>query len=210
MRLGVILLSLLAAVFLVTGCGSGGSSGATGASSGSTATSTSEEGKGEEGKKGEEEGPVVNEEATSEGKEGKEGEAEEGKGGKEGKEGEEKASPEKAALIKEGDEVCSKVPQNYANKLKALEKKNGGKKPSTKETNLKAAVPPLYTAIGEFEKLSAPSGEEETLAAIIAALEAAAKGLEAKPESELSGPKSPFAEFQKLTGEYGFQVCSQL
>jgi len=42
------------------------------------------------------------------------------------------------------------------------------------------------------------------------ALEAAAKGLEAKPESALSGPKSPFAEFQKLTQEYGFKVCSQL
>ena len=128
----------------------------------------------------------------------------------EGKEGEEKPSSEKAALVKAGDEICSTVPQNYAAKLKALEKKNGGKKPSTKETNLKAAVPPLYTAIEEFEELSAPSGEEEKLAAIVAALEAAAKGLEAKPTSELSGPKSPFAEFQKLTGEYGFQVCSQL
>ena len=106
------------------------------------------------------------------------------KGGrkKKGKEGEkEKPSPEKAALVKEGDEICSTVPQNYTAKLKALEKKNGGKKPSTKETNLKAAVPPLYTAIEEFEELTAPSGEEAKLAAIVAALEAAAKGLEEKP-----------------------------
>ncbi len=174
MRLGVILLGLLVAIFLVAGCGGGGATN--GASSGSTGSSTSEEAKGEE----------------------------------EGKEGEEKPSSEKAALVKAGDEICSTVPQNYAAKLKALEKKNGGKKPSTKETNLKAAVPPLYTAIEEFEELSAPSGEEAKLAAIVAALEAAAEGLEAKPTSELSGPKSPFAEFQKLTGEYGFKVCSQL
>lgn len=190
MRLSVILLSLLAAIFFVAGCGSGGSS----AASGSTAANSSTE----EAKKGEAE-------ASSESKE-----AEQGKEGKGGKEGEGKPSSEKAALIKEGDEICSKVPQNYATKLKALEKKNGGKKPSAKETTLKAAVPPLYTAIEEFEKLTAPSGEEEALAAIIAALEAAAKGLEAKPESKLSGPKSPFAEFQKLTGEYGFKVCPQL
>jgi hypothetical protein len=190
MRWGVVVLSLLAAMLIVAGCGGGGSTGG-GSSAGGT----------------EKEGPVTNEEAATgaeEGKEGEKGEAEEGK------EGEEKPSPAKAAFIKEGDQVCSTVPQNYNQKLKALEKKNGGKKPSTQETNLKAAVPPLYTAVEEFEALSAPSGEEAEVEAIIDALEAAAKGLEAKPESELSGPKSPFAEFQKLTGEYGFQVCSQL
>ena len=46
--------------------------------------------------------------------------------------------------------------------------------------------------------------------AIIAALEKAAEGLEKKPNSPLSGPKSPFAEFQKLTKAYGLAVCSQL
>ncbi len=210
MRLVVILLSLLAAALIVAGCGGGGSG--TGASSGSTAASTSEEAKGEDGKKGkEEEGPVVNEEA-GEGKEAeaKEGEEGEGEEGKEGGEEKEKPSSEKAALIKEGDEICNRVPETYGKTLQALEKKNGGKQLPTKEANLKAAVPPLYTAVEELEQLSAPSGEEEELEAIVTALEAAAKGLEKKPGSPLSGPKSPFAEFQKLTGEYGFQVCSQL
>ena len=155
------------------------------------------------------------EESTGRAKKAARARKEEGRrrtGKEEGKEGEkEKPSPEKAALIKEGDKICSKAsPPATTKKLQALEKKNGGKKPSTKETNLKAAVPPLYTAIEEFEALTAPSGEEAELEAVISSLEAAAKGLEEKPESELTGPKSPFAEFQKVTGEYGMQVCRQL
>jgi hypothetical protein len=196
MRLGIILLSALAAMLIVSGCGGGDSTGSTGsAGSGSTAASSTEA--GATGK----EGPTKNEEAAK----GKEAEGEEGE-----KSSSEKASPEKAALIKEGEAICGRIPQNYQTKLKALEKKNGGKKPSPKEANLKAAVPPLHTAIEEFEELSAPSGEEAVLEEIVAGLETAAEGLEAEPESVLAGPKSPFAEFQKVTGEYGFKLCSQL
>ncbi len=112
--------------------------------------------------------------------------AEESTGGEErDKEGEkEKPSPEKAALTKEGDEICWQSPANYNKKVQSLEKENGGKKPPTKEVNLKAAVPPLYTAIEEFEELTAPSGEEVELEAVISSLGAAAKGLEEKPASE--------------------------
>jgi hypothetical protein len=181
MRFTVILVGLLMALVVVAGgCGGSSGTGSSGASDSSAGSS---------------EGPAVNEEAT---------------GGSEEEEAVEKPSPEKAAFIKKGDVICTKVPQNYEKALKALEKENGGKKPSTAESNTKAAVPPLYTAAEELEGLTPPSGEEEQLEAMVAALNAAAKGVEEEPKSELSGPKSPFAEFQKLTQEYGFKVCSQL
>lgn len=119
----------------------------------------------------------------------------------------------KAAFVKQGDAICQTVPTTYGELLAELEeerKKKGEGKASQAEGNLAAAVPPLHTAVEEFEALTPPNGDEAKAEAIIEALEAAAEGVEAKPTSELSGPKSPFAEFQKLTSEYGFTVCSQL
>ncbi len=118
----------------------------------------------------------------------------------------------KKAYVKEGDAICGGIPTNYNKELEALNKelKKKGQKPTKSEETLKAAVPPIYVAVEEFQQLSPPKGEEQKTEAIIAALEGAAKGLEEKPESELSGPKSPFAEFQKLTKAYGFQFCSSL
>jgi len=106
------------------------------------------------------------------------------------------------------NEICIQVPPNYKAALKELEK--NGKKLSKSEKNLKAAVPPLYSAIEQMEGVNPPAGQEENLKTVIAALESAADGLEAKPTSELSGAKSPFAEFQKVTKELGFETCSGL
>jgi hypothetical protein len=107
------------------------------------------------------------------------------------------------------NEICIEVPRNYEEDLKKLEK--GGKKPSKAESNLKAAVPPLEAAIGEMkETVTPPPAEEQVLEEVVAALESAAKGLEEKPTSELSGPQSPFAEFQEVTKKSGFETCSGL
>lgn len=214
MRLSVILVGLvLALAVLASGCGGGSGSGEGGSStagsssaSGTEADGTEADGKGKEaegksteaeGKK--EEGPAVNEEAVGGGEKGKEG-----------KEGKEEPSSAKAAFIEEGDAICNQIPVHYNTALQKLEKEAGKKKVSKAEGNLKAAVPPLYTAAGELQALTPPAGEEEQVEAIIAALEGAAKGLEAKPESELGGPNSPFAEFETLSGEFGFKICSQL
>lgn len=119
----------------------------------------------------------------------------------------------KAALIKQGDEICSEVPTKYralAQELEAEAQKQKKKKPSTAEINLAAAVPPLPEAQQELEQLTPPKGDEAELEAITAALGAATKGLEEKPNSPLTGPQSPFDEFQKLTQKYGFKTCSQL
>lgn len=108
------------------------------------------------------------------------------------------------------EEICIQVPPTYEEELKQLEKENGGKKPSKAETNLKAAIPPLESALGQMESLTPPAAEEQKLEETVTALQGAVKGLEEEPTAELSGPKSPFAEFQKVTKENGFETCSGL
>lgn len=107
------------------------------------------------------------------------------------------------------NEICIQVPSTFEEELKELEKKVG-KKPSEAETNLKAAIPPLESSIEQMESVVPPPKEEKLLEEVIAALKAAVKGIEEKPTSELSGPKSPFAEFQKITKENEFETCSGL
>lgn len=116
----------------------------------------------------------------------------------------------KAEFISKSNAICQEVPKNFSAKLTTLEKENGSKKPPKAEENLKAAVPPLYTAIQELEALTPPKGEEEMAEEVIAALEVAAKGLEEKPTSELAGPKSPFNEFQEVSKKYGLTSCTGL
>jgi hypothetical protein len=184
----IILGSALAVAVLVVGCGggggdtSGGTNGSTSAASGSTGATTTGGSSGEGGSN-----------------------ASSGEGGS-------NASSKpltKKEFLTQGDTICGKVPATYNSKLQKLEKE-AGKPLSKAESNLKAAIPPLPVAAEELAELTPPKGDEQEVEAIVAALEAATKGLEEKPSSELSGPQSPFAEFQKLTGEYGFRVCTEL
>jgi hypothetical protein len=118
----------------------------------------------------------------------------------------------KTEFVKEAEAICAKIPATYGKEVEALEAeaKKKGQKSTTSEQNLKAAVPADYAAVEELEALTPPKGEEQKVEAIVASLESAAKGLEAKPESPLTGPKSPYAEFQELTKAYGLKSCSQL
>jgi hypothetical protein len=106
------------------------------------------------------------------------------------------------------NESCIQVPPTYEEELEELEK--GGKKPSKQEIATKAVIPPLDSAVEELETLNPPANEQQDLEKVIAAMESAIKGVEEEPAAELSGPKSPFAEFQKVTKELGFETCSGL
>lgn len=120
---------------------------------------------------------------------------------------------EKAQFLEKGDAICRKVPAAYKKLVQPLEKESlakGTGKPPLAEVNLTAAVPPLGVAIEEFEELDAPQGDEQEVEEIIEALKAAKKGVEEKPTTELSGPKSPFDDFQNLSRAYGFERCNRL
>lgn len=129
-------------------------------------------------------------------------------------------SLKKAEYIKKGDEICGKVPQAFQPLFQKVngelkeEEKQQKKKFSAAEkeeaVKLKAAVPPLGTALEEFGKLGSPAGDEEFAQEVVDALDAAKTGLEEDPSLPFTGKGSPFEEFVKLTKGYGFQSCPRL
>ena len=71
-------------------------------------------------------------------------------------------------------------------------------------------APAIQRQAEEIDALGAPSGDEEEVEAIVEALEAGAEEAEEDPGTIVEGKTSgPFAEANKLAGEYGFKVCGQ-
>lgn len=192
MRFKVILGSIVVVAMLVAGCGGGGGDTTGGATSGGTTAGAST---------GDSSVGASTGDSTS--------------GGDSSTDGGESASKPltKLEFIREGDSMCATVPPTYQENSQKLAKENkaqGKPKASLAEVNLKAAVPPIHTLAEGFEGLAPPTGDEDEVEAIIDSLDAAAKGLEAEPTAPLSGPKSPFAEFQELSKKYGFKSCPGL
>ncbi|HEU5105817.1 MAG TPA: hypothetical protein VFU11_08230 [Solirubrobacterales bacterium] len=213
---------LLIACFVLAACGGGGDGTDTG-SADVTAAGSTEAGSGSEATTDEGETTDEGDGETTPAEDGESAEdnesAEDGEGAV--------AAPavsgpevKKAEYVKKGDEVCAKVPQTFQTlfqkvnaeleKEEKKQKKKFSKKEKEEEVNLKAAVPPLRTAIEEFAALGAPEGDEELAQEIVDALQKAADGLEADPSLPLTGKGSPFEEFVKLTKGYGFKSCPQL
>lgn len=204
MRFSTLLIAVLSALILglsallAVGCGSSGSSSTSGGT-------TSRQQQTDASQKSE---STAEEPKSSESKPGESGESES------------KAEPApsgkpltKAVFVKRADGICALVPVEYGKLGSSLAKEREAAKkpkPSVQEVAEKAAIPPLYTAAEKLKSLGPPTGDEQKIEDIIAALESAAQGLEENPKSEFGGPKSPFAEFQKLTKEYGLKGCAKL
>jgi hypothetical protein len=186
MRFKLIVGALLVVALVVTGCGGSDSS-----SSGSSAANPSSTGSTD--------GTNPTNASSNDGT----------TGGKEGEDGKSGKPLTKKEFIAEGESICQNIPVVYGELVAELEKEKG-KKPPTAETNLKAAVPPIFSAVEEFENLTPPQGEEKQAEEIIDSLEAAGKGLEEEPTAPLSGPKSPYNEFQEVTKKIGLNFCSNL
>jgi hypothetical protein len=126
----------------------------------------------------------------------------------------------KAVYLKQGDEVCEKIPQTFQQLLPKVnaelkeeekkQKKKLSKKQGEEEVNLKAALPPIRTGVEEFAAIGSPEGDEEVAQEIVDTLQAAADGLEEDPSLPLVGKGSPFEDFVKVTKGYGFKTCPQL
>lgn len=199
MRFKLIVGALLVLALVVTGCGGSDSS-----SGGSSAANTSSTGT-TDGSTGTTDGTSPTNASSNDGTTGGDEGKAEGEDGKSGK------PLTKKEFIAEGESICQNIPVTYTELVTELEKEEKGKKkPSTAETNLKAAVPPIFSAVEEFENLTPPKGEEKQAEEIIDSLEAAGKGLEEEPTAPLSGPKSPYNEFQEVTKKYGLNFCSNL
>ncbi|HVY97812.1 MAG TPA: hypothetical protein VHA54_12695 [Solirubrobacterales bacterium] len=194
MRFGTFLIAVLSAlilglsVLLAMGCGSSGDSGT------GTGTETS-------------------------GQQADASQTEESKAGGSGA-GEPKAEPvrtgkplTKAVFVKRADAICAVVPNEYRSLATSMAKEREAAKkpkPTVQEIADGAAIPPLEKAAAKLQSLNPPAGDVPKLEAIVAALESAAQGLGENPNSKFGGPGSPFAEFQKLTREYGLKGCAKL
>jgi hypothetical protein len=118
----------------------------------------------------------------------------------------------KASLITKGDAICTETDSKQRKALKAYEKKNPEKFPSTAgiEHTLKVvALPPIATEIEELEVLGMPAGDRGKLKPIYAGFRAALKEAEAKPSVLLGSDEGPFEAPDKLAGAYGFKACAK-
>lgn len=192
-----VLLSILAIAAIGIGCGSG-SDDTTGGGDGTVAAS------------GETSGGETTDGETTDGDSGDgeatDGESGDGDGDREPVTISSKSIPKKK-YIQEGDSICVGVPAEYQGLVGELPKKQ---QENDLVTVPKAAIPPLEKAIEKFAELGAPDGDQAKAEEVIGGLETAIEGLEEEPEGELSGPKSSFVEFNKVTKAMGFKSCSTL
>lgn len=201
----------VAIALVAAGCGSvdgdKADSGGTAAAAGGESTGAGAGGETTDGSTSEDSTDGASEETTDGGATAETTDGGESDSGETGGDGVSATSIPKKEYVKKGDAICANVPNEYNQLLGKLPKKQQENKQITVP---KAAVPPLRTASEKFAELGSPDGDQAKAEAIVAALEAAADGLEKEPNGELGGPKSSFAEFNKLTQELGFKTCSQL
>lgn len=127
--------------------------------------------------------------------------------------GEGSSSLTKAELIKQGDAICKKGNEDVEGEANEFAKENGidVNKPSTSDQEdviSEVIGPAIMRQAEKIGELGAPSGEEEEVEAVVAAVEAGAEEAEQAPGSILNGKGGgPFAEANKLASAYGFKVC---
>lgn len=118
----------------------------------------------------------------------------------------------KAEFIRAGDRTCQNVHNKWLSRIQVLirdlQKHPTGKTEAEENLQYKAARPALIKALREFKALEGPDDRQS--AAIVAALAKGIQQLEANPHLRLTGgPGDPFGGFAKLSGQYGFKVCSE-
>jgi hypothetical protein len=121
----------------------------------------------------------------------------------------------KTEFIKQGDAICAKGSKQIEDEADEFAKDNNvdTNNPSQKdqeEVIETVVAPALQTQADELSELGAPSGEEDTTAAIVDALEAGAGELEENPASllESKGP-GPLDKANELANKFGFKECGQ-
>jgi hypothetical protein len=127
------------------------------------------------------------------------------------------ASPQsltKAQFIKRGDAICQK---NYntrsAEELPYIKKgADAFSKADLERLVLKITAPSYRHDVEGLEALterSAPEGDEEQLQELVDVFDATVTKIEKNPGITLGGAGPTFREIEKLTQEYGFEVCGK-
>jgi hypothetical protein len=119
----------------------------------------------------------------------------------------------KAAFIKQGDAICTKGDQQIETEANEFAEENDvdTEKPTKaqqEEVISTVVAPAIRQQAEEIADLGAPSGDEETIEAMVAAVGRGADELEEDPGAVLDG-KNPLQEGSKLARAYGFTSCGE-
>jgi hypothetical protein len=121
----------------------------------------------------------------------------------------------KAEFIEQGDEICVEGSKQIEKEADEFAEDNdvdtSNPKTEDQEEVITTVVgPALQAQAEEISALGAPEGEEETVTAIVEALEDGAAELEDDPGALLGDNGSnPLEEAEKLAGDFGFKECGQ-
>jgi ABC-type glycerol-3-phosphate transport system substrate-binding protein len=117
----------------------------------------------------------------------------------------------KAAFIKKADAVCERSNGRMGAAISNLLKEKNKRKPTKadyEEIVSDVLVPGLGKEIEEIRALGAPSGDEDTIDAIVKALEEGREVAEDNPQAVIdSSSEAIFGIASRLAKEYGLQFC---
>jgi hypothetical protein len=120
----------------------------------------------------------------------------------------------KAQFIKQSDAICEEGNEELESEAEdfATENNVDTEDPTTEqqeEVVVEVIAPAIQRQAEGIDALAAPSGEEEEVEAIVAAVESGATEAEEDPGSiiEESDDGGPFAEANKLADAFGLKVC---
>ena len=119
----------------------------------------------------------------------------------------------KAEFIKQADAICAKGNEAVSAEAEEFAEENeiDTEKPTTaqqEEVVSDVVAPAIREQAEKIDELGAPSGEEDEVAEIVAAVESGADEAEASPDSIVEGKGGgPFEEANELADAYGLKVC---
>jgi hypothetical protein len=119
----------------------------------------------------------------------------------------------KPEFIKQADAICVKGNEAIEGEVEDFADENDVdiEKPTPEqqqEVIADVVAPATRAQVEEIAELQAPSGDEETIEAMVESVEDATVELEDEPELLLEG-KNPLSEGSKLARAYGLQECGE-
>jgi hypothetical protein len=120
----------------------------------------------------------------------------------------------KVEFIKQGDAICEKGSKQIQDGADEFAEDNDvdTSKPTDEEQEeviVTVVAPALQDQADQLSELDVPSGDDDKVEAIVAALEDGVQQLEDDPGSLLKSGAGPLDEANKLANAYGFKACGQ-
>jgi hypothetical protein len=119
----------------------------------------------------------------------------------------------KSEFIKQADAICEEGNESINTEVDEFAKEKGTTaekltKDQQEEFVEQVVAGDIRTQGEEIGDLGAPSGDEDTIEAMVEAVEGAADEIEDEPKL-IFGKANPLAEGTKLAKEYGLEVCGE-